>query len=228
MKIVGIIPARKGSKGVPGKNKRIICGKMLIEHTFVHALESRRITECVVSTDCAEINKLAVEYGFKTNGIRPRNLSTDDALTVDVLRYEFGCMHELGRDDRYVLLQPTTPLRTGRDIDLCLDLLDKQGKGSVVSIVNVGGNHPKRMKVIQEGLLENYDGSEEENMMPRQSLDNVYIRNGAIYAGYTRDILDGKGIAARPSLPYIMEEVRSINIDTELDLKLAEMLLLGA
>jgi CMP-N,N'-diacetyllegionaminic acid synthase len=126
------------------------------------------------------------------------------------------------------LLQPTSPLRTtSHIIEACKLLVRNQLiADSLVSVSNVGGNHPARMKVIDEhGLLKNFSGEEDEDMRPRQLLPSVYIRNGAIYINRIEDIVEKKRLVASKCLPFVMTNRESINIDSIEDVLLASKIL---
>ena len=225
VRVVGIIPARKGSKGVVGKNMRKVGDKPLLQYTIEAALNSKELDELVISTDSKEIMEFAVSFGCTTNGIRPDILSTDTALSVDVVKYELGKIQEIGKTFSHaMLLQPTCPLRTEVDIDKCIELV-RESKGSVVSVTSVGAYHPLRMKRIVEGKLVNYVDTGLEDMRPRQKLPEVYIRNGAIYLTPTGEIMDNNSMVCADVVPYVMEESRSVNIDREIDLAILSELL---
>ena len=127
--------------------------------------------------------------------------------------------------DAVLMLQPTSPLRTSKHIEKALDLFFSQECDSVVSVVSVGGTHPFRMKRLVDDRLVNYIDQGFWDMRPRQELPPVYIRNGSIYL-IERDVLINKGqMIGEKCLGMVMGDKESINIDTPLDLKLAELLL---
>ena len=123
-------------------------------------------------------------------------------------------------------LQPTSPFRTGKDIDHALIQLTTCNSDSIVSVVDVGGSHPLRMKIINDDkMLVNYIFQEKENMKPRQKLEKVYIRNGCIYASKVEVLFNEKSIVGKSCIPYVMSKENSINIDNELDFITAEILM---
>ena len=225
MRVLGIVPARKGSKGIKGKNTKLLNGVRLIEYTLKAASKSNELDSLIVSSDCSETLDIGQSYDCIETRIRPEHLSNDKALTVDVIKHELIELKKKGNNyDIFILLQPTTPFRDYRDIDNCIKMLKAKKKGSIISVVDVGGHHPLRMKVIRNQLLYNYIETGVEDMRPRQDLPKVFIRNGSIYGGYTNDIIDGKGIGVAPSIAYEMSPEKSVNIDTINDYLMAEII----
>ena len=128
--------------------------------------------------------------------------------------------------DYFIMLQPTSPFRTGKDIDQALLNLTNSKSDSIVSVVDVGGMHPLRMKTINiDGKLENYIPQERENMEPRQKLEKVYIRNGCIYASKVKVLENEKSIVGKACMPYEMSIENSINIDNEIDFITSEIIM---
>jgi CMP-N-acetylneuraminic acid synthetase len=231
MNILGIIPARGGSKSVPRKNIAILHGLPLIAYTIRAAQESQRLTHFLVSSEDPEIIAVARQYGAQVPFVRPAELATDEAPTLPVVQHAVRTMESLlglsfsGPDDILVLLQPTTPLRRGADIDAAVDKLIDTGADSVISVCNVGANHPARMRQIIDDRLVDLPTKEPKEMLRRQDLPPVYIRNGAIYAVRSQVAMQQNSMSGAVSRPYIMPEERSVNVDGKLDLLLAEILL---
>lgn len=224
--ILGVIPARGGSKTVSKKNIKPLLGKPLIAYTIAPALKSKLLTRVIVSSDDKEIIDVSKRYGADVPFIRPKKLATDLALATDVIRHAVLETERLEgkKYDYVVMLQPTTPLRTTEDIDNALMKLIKTGADSVISVVNVGTIHPVRMKRIVDDRLVDYAKEPMENM-PKELLPPVYIRSGAIYA-VKRDILvNRRSFKGDDCRPYVMPEERAINIDSEMDFLLAEALM---
>jgi CMP-N,N'-diacetyllegionaminic acid synthase len=224
MRILAIIPARGGSKGIPNKNIINIGDNPLIKYTIDAALESKMLTHCIVSTDSDAISDVAKLCGAMVPFRRPDNLSDDKALSLPVMQHAVDFMEsDQGfLYDIVIMLQPTTPLRQAKDIDNAIKLLFDTNADSVISVVDVEGHHPLRMKRIVDGRLVNFIDQGHEDMRPRQELPPVYIRNGAIYATQ-RDILMKKdSFTGMDSRAYIMPSDRSVNIDTHEDLLLAK------
>lgn len=228
-KILAVIPARSGSKGVKNKNIKILGGKPLICHSIESALESKLITDVVVSTDSEEISEIAKESGAQVPFIRPAKLAIDTAESYPVIHHALIEMQLIKKYeyDYFIMLQPTSPFRSANDIDSALIKLLDTNCDSIVSIVDVGGSHPLRMKKINDdGMLVNYSKQKGENMLPRQKLEPVFIRNGAIYASKTSVLFSYDSLVGPRCLPYIMATEKSINIDSMIDFKIAENLIL--
>lgn len=225
MRSLGVIPARGGSKGVPGKNIRGLGGRPLIAHT-IEAAATSRLCRTIVSTDDPEIAAVARSHGADVPFRRPVELATDDARAVPVMQHAVAAAEAMGDDayDVVVMLQPTTPYRRAADIDEALELLDSTGADSVISVTDVGGHHPARMKFLEAGRLIDPPFAESYENQPRQELRPMYIRNGAIYAT-RRHVLDAGGFKGDDCVALVMPEWRSVNIDTESDFLLAEFLL---
>jgi CMP-N-acetylneuraminic acid synthetase len=187
------------------------------------AAESRRLSRFVVSTDDTKIAAVAQTWGAETH-LRPPQLAHDDTPAFPVVVHLLGQLDSEGEQfDSVVYLQPTSPLRTARHIDEAIKLLDQSGADSVVSVYQVEDHHPARMYRLKEDRLEAYD--QESAELRRQRLPAVYHRNGAIYA-CRREVLETQRTLTGSDLcPYIMPRESSINIDDELDLMLADLLL---
>jgi len=214
----GLIPARGGSKGIPGKNLYVVAGTPLIDYTIDSASRSEVLTEVFLSTDDLDIAERAKGTTIKVPDLRPAHLAEDDTLTVDVAIHAIKhWIKDFDQDDYLVLLQPTSPLRRNDHIYEACELLQRNSSSahSLVSVCDVGAHHPARMKVLeQDGYLRNYSGEEYEDMRPRQQLPSVFIRNGAIYINKLVDIINNERLLSPICLPYIMSTHDSLNIDT--------------
>ena len=221
--VIGVIPARGGSKGVPRKNIRPLAGKPLLAYTIEVALACPLITDVVVSTDDPEIRDIALQYGAQAPFLRTAELATDTALAIPTIQHAVREMEaKRGRPyDYVVMLQPTTPLRAADDLTQALiQLIDSQADG-IISVVHVDNWHPMKMKKFVNRWLVDYEKPPVENP-PRQILPPVYMVNGAIYAT-RRDVFMNRGtFQGERCLGYIMPPERSVNIDTEIDFIIAE------
>ena len=226
-KILAIIPARSGSKKIKNKNIIKIKKKPLIYFTIVEAIKSKYIDEICLSTDSVKIQKISKSIGLKSFFIRPKILSTDTALTKDVVFHGLNQSEKFFKKkfDYIVLLQPTCPLRKSHHIDGAIVKIIKNNQNSLISVCDVEGYHPNRMKIIKKKLLINYTGNKLEDMRPRQILPKVFIRNGAIYISKVNFLKKNKVLTDSKSVPYIMDQTESINIDGPIDLQLAKVLL---
>jgi len=222
-KILGIIPARGGSKGIPHKNIYLLNGNPLISYTILSSLKSKRLSRVIVSTDSYKIAEVSRKYGADIPFMRPAELATDDALAIDVIKHALQEMETIDRVryDYVVMLQPTTPLKKADDIDQVVDKLINTGCDTVVSMVDVGANHPARMYTIEKDRLVSVI-EEGITMRPRQELPHIYIRNGAVYACHRDVIFDHNTLIGPDCRPFVMPTERSVNIDDISDVYLAE------
>ena len=220
IRVLGIIPARGGSKSIPGKNLIDLGGRPIIAWTIETALNSS-LSRVIVSTDSSAIAQLSQSLGAEVPFMRPVEISTDDALSIDVVIHALNALEE--DFDAVMLLQPTSPFRLRLDIDNAIALLP--GADSVISVEDVGGRHPARMKYINnDGYLVDPLFAEGLEHIPRQQLTAFFIRNGAIYLTRVAAIRQRTFKGAK-SKALIMPSSRSINIDSEFDLKIARALL---
>tara|TARA_B100000902_G_scaffold399521_1_gene470785 strand:+ start:8312 stop:9022 length:711 start_codon:yes stop_codon:yes gene_type:complete len=221
LNILGIIPARGGSKGIKKKNLSNLNGKPLIEYTIIESLKSKLITDLIVSSDDREILKTSERLGIISTIVRPKKLSLDKSPSFPVILHALNYMQKKEKKiyDYIVMLQPTAPLRKRNDIDNSLKKLIYSNSDSIVSVVDVGAYHPLRMKrIIGVNRLINLVNNKSEDMRPRQDLPPVYIRNGAIYAIKSKVLKKEKSLVGKRCIAYKMPKSRSVNIDEPLDL----------
>jgi len=221
--VLGVVPARGGSKAVPRKNARELGGRPLIAYTIDAARESAQLSELVVSTEDDEIAKIASGLGAAVVA-RPPELALDTTPMVPVIQHALQ-VTEAETNSRYdavATLQPTTPFRTAVDIDEAIELLQASGADSVIGVVRIYDVHPARVKRIEGQRLLSYCVSEDETTR-RQDLPPAYLRNGAIYVT-RRDVVDRGSLRGSDQCPYEMPAERSVNIDGPLDFLLAEAL----
>lgn len=226
MKILAVIPARGGSKGIPNKNLKIVCGKSLIAHALCCASGSKYSMDIVVSTDSREILKHARSVGYIGEYVRPNDLAKDDSRTVDAI---FDVLSWAAGNDTYydviVLLQPTSPLRLASDLDSALDAFFASSHATSLISVNAVREHPVEcVKVKSNGW--NYLIEPDELTYGRQSYnENFFYINGAIYIStYNHLVRSNSLIDRQKSILYEMPKSRSIDIDTDDDLMLANFL----
>lgn len=227
MKVLGVIPARGGSKGIPLKNLAPLCGRPLIAHTISAALESRRLSRVVLSTEDERIARAGMELGVEVPFMRPERLASDDALTIDVLIHVTERLEEVGeRYDAIFTLQPTNPLRLPEDIDGAICLLNQTGADSVISFTPVGDNHPARMKQIGEnGRVFDPPFAEALEGQPRQSLPKYFLREGSVYLTRRDVLVEQRSLKGLDCRAWLVPPAFACNIDTEIDLFIAEQLM---
>jgi CMP-N-acetylneuraminic acid synthetase len=227
-KILAVIPARGGSKGVPRKNIRPVAGKPLIAYTIEAALAvRRRLHRIIVSTDAAEVAEAARRYGAEVPFTRPAELSGDKVPMMPVLQHAVRAIETMDkiRLDWVLLLQPTAPFRTPADIEAAIELAARGGADSVISVVQVFAVHPILMKRIENDRLLPFCLEEKEGTRRQDYQPPAYMRNGAIYLTRRDVLLERNSIWGEVIRPYVMPEERSVSIDNELDMKLAELML---
>ncbi len=222
--ILGLIPARSGSKGLPGKNIRPLSGKPLIAWTIEQALASNNIDRVIVSTDSKDIAQAAKDYGAEAPFLRPGELATDQAEMTDVLLHVLERFKENGfLYDSVMLLQPTSPLRTTRDIDAVVELSRKKNAKAVVSVCEAE-HHPYWSNTLPpNGCMKDFlaPGAGQN----RQELPVFYRLNGAIYFAHTDYLKSQREFISDETYAYIMPRERSVDIDSKLDFEFAEFLL---
>lgn len=227
-RVLAVIPARGGSKGVPRKNIREVGGRPLLEWTIDTALagiEAGLITRCIVTTDDPEITEIARAAGAEVPFKRPPEISSDQTKMLPVLQDAVRrAEQEDGPYDWILLLQPTNPFRTLEDIEGALEAGMLGDCDSVISVVRVFAVHPMLMKKVVDGVLEPWSVPEPEGTRRQDYDPPAYMRNGAIYLT-RRDVLMAGSIWGERIRPYEMPEARSVGIDSELELKLVDLLL---
>lgn len=227
MKTLGIITARGGSKSIPDKNIVPLAGKPLVAYTIMAARAAARLDRCIVSTDSPRIADVCREFGADVPFLRPEALARDDTRSIDVVLHALDNVPETY--DAVMVLQPTSPLRTGQDIDTAIGLLETHpGADAVISVVDVDDHHPARMKQIENGYLIDPPFAETIEGQPRQQLPRYYLRNGAIYLTRVDVIRKTRLLKGRRCMAYEMSAEASVNIDGMLQLHMAEALLAGA
>ncbi len=220
-KVVAVIPARGGSKGISRKNLRTLGGLPLIVHTIRAALASRRLDTVVVSTEDEEIAQVAQSAGA-TVLVRPVELATDWVQNTDVVKH---VLNTLGPEfSHIVLLQPTSPLRGHEAIDACLDLLGHDGCRSAMTVTAVEHHPAKTMQIDGAGVVQPYTHWMDMEAR-RQELAVLYRQNGAVYALAVADFLRENRFIQSPCKAHVMLASESIDIDTEFDLLMAEKLI---
>ncbi|MBO1224047.1 MAG: acylneuraminate cytidylyltransferase family protein [Candidatus Scalindua sediminis] len=225
--MLAIIPARGGSKGIPGKNIRLLCGKPLIAYTIEAVLASVLIDRIIISTDDPKIAEVARQYDVEIPFMRPKELAKDDSLaidnyiyTIDRLNKEFDNNYE-----EFVVLLPTVPLRLSEDIDKAIELFHNKNAESVISCAEVG--HPLEWicSINDHGVIQRSNDVDIKKMMNRQESQAGYIPNGAIFV-FKHSLLKEKcSYYSDKTYAYVMPPERSIDIDTESDFEFVEFLM---
>jgi CMP-N,N'-diacetyllegionaminic acid synthase len=228
--VIAIIPARGGSKGMPGKNIKPLCGKPLIVWSIDAGLGSRYIDEVMVTTDNEEIAIIAREFGASVPFIRPAELASDTAMTVDVIKHvlEFydNKMHK--NFDYTVVLEPTSPLRVKEDVDnAILQLLQNPQAGAVVGVCKTESQNPAFLvKKNINNFLVGYENSDMK-ILRRQDTNDVYFLEGSVYVSDTATLLTKNTFCHENTLGCEFPKWKSIEIDDLDDFIIVEALMIN-
>lgn len=221
MKILAFIPARGGSKGLKHKNILPVDGKPLIAYAIECALDSAYSLTVVVNSDSDAILNVASEYPEVLQQKRGLELAMDDTPITDVLTDALFRLDE--EFDIIILLQPTSPIRSGEDIDRIIPMFEDAKIEGVVSVVPMDDMHPARMYQLEDsGVLDPYES--ENEFKRRQDLIPVYYRNGCFYAVRTRSFFEQQALIPKVKKAYVMNPNHLANIDSPRDFLVAEAL----
>ena len=220
IKILTIIPARANSKGVPGKNKLKLNGVSLVEHACNVAKKSKYIENVILSTDDNDIIKL-----FKDSDVtidkRKQSLATDTSPISETINFIIEKTKQ--EYDFILLLQPTSPIRSANDINNCIAILQNNPKiNSVISVCKMNDIHPGRMYWLEDDLM--VPVIEKYHETRRQDNKSVLLRNGSIYLTRLNCFKENKSMMSKPIAPYIMDSEFLLNIDSNRDKLIAEII----
>lgn len=223
--ILAVITARGGSKGIPRKNLALVGGKPLIAWSIITALEAPSVSQVVVSTDDEEIAKAAEKWGVHVPFMRPKELARDDSPHIPVVIHAAEWVESRYgvRPDYILLLQPTSPLRSSKDIENAIRIIIEKRGESVISVCEAPA-HPYLSKILTgDGRIIDLVPCP-ERYLARQTVPPVYLMNGAIYL-VRRDILmERKTFQTEKTYAYVMPPERSLDIDSPWDLYLADLI----
>jgi CMP-N,N'-diacetyllegionaminic acid synthase len=225
-RVLGIIPARGGSRRVPRKNVRPLGGKPLLCWAIEAAAAARRLDRLVVSSNDPEVLDLARRFDPALPVLRPAELAGDRSPAIDYVRHALRCLDGSGEGpfDALVILQPTSPFTLPADIDATIDLLERSGADTAVSVMAVDhAVHPAKWKRMEGDRLVPYL-EDERGRMAAHELPPVFVRNCSVYAT-RRHVVDGGQVIGADCRGYVMPRERSLDINEELDLAFAEFLL---
>ena len=225
-KIIAVIPARGGSKGILKKNIKPLSGKPLIAHTIEQALQSKYLDRVIVSTDDEEIARVSRCYKAEVPFFRPAKLAQDDSPTIDTIFHALDWFAERGDFfDIVALLEPTSPLRKDDDIDRALELFcsNFEQADALVSVGGVHLEHPSIMKKIEAGYVKPLGKS--STIYQRQQLTNVYFPYGVIYLSKVDSLREQKTFYQERTIPYLIERWQNYEIDDLDDFFCVEIML---
>jgi len=217
--VLGVIPARGGSKRLPRKNILPLAGHPLMAWTIMAAQKAVSLTDFLVSSEDEEILSVARRYGAPVPFVRPAELATDEVRNIETVLHALEFMEkERGKAyDMVVLLQPTSPIRDPRHIDEAVRLLWESSEDTLASVKGPFKKRDPILKRIRDGLLEPYcDGKGLEHNEP------FYLYNASLYAVKRDYLIRERRLISRRQIPLVMDAAHSVDVDTELDLRLAE------
>ena len=229
-KFLGLVTARGGSKSVPRKNLSDVGGKPLIAWTIEAALQSQSLDRVVVSTEDEEIAEVSRHWGADVPFMRPPELAQDETAHISVVLHALQWLesHEDERPDYVVLLQPTSPLRVAEDIDDAMRLALDKNAHSVIGVCETHSHPYLTKRITEDGTLEDFipgGPKQGSSAIRRQALPAAYVVNGAIFLN-RHDVLKTTNNFVPPgSMPYIMPQERSLEIDSPWDLQAARLIL---
>lgn len=220
--LLGIIPARAGSKRLPGKNKKKLVGKELVRYSIEAALKSKNVDDWVLSSDDPDILKIGKEYPRLKCLERPEAISGDRAPAITYVHHALETQSK--KYSGIVIVQVTSPFTLGKDIDATIELLKDEQADSAASVMELDhAIHPVKLKTMDGKLLLPYL-EEESNRMAAHELPTLFVRNGSVYVSRIGTIRQGK-IIGNHCLGYIMPRERSLDINDSLDFAFAEFMI---
>ncbi len=226
-KVLGIITARGGSKGIPRKNLALLLGKPLLQYTAEAALAASTLSDIILSTDDEDIAEVGRSCGLEVPFMRPKELATDDTPTLPVMQHAVNFLQNLGREYEAVcLLQPTSPLRSAEHIDACVRMLFDEDADAVITVLPVPHQYNPHWVYFQgdNGTLRLGTG-ETEPIPRRQELPPAFHREGSVYVVRRDVLLQKNSLYGNRLLGYALDPDQSVNIDDPDQLRRAEELL---
>lgn len=213
-RVLGIVLARAGSKGLPGKNWKPLMDKPLVQYAIEAGINSKYIDDVIISTDCEQCLKIARNLGIEVPFRRPNELSSDGVSSADVIAHAFDFLNGNGRFyDMFVLLEPTSPLRDGVDVDKALEIMINGGHESLVSVCQAEDQHPSFMFNIKaDGTLVSWSG---DKFIPlrRQEIQATYYLDGSVYASNTDIFLEKRTFCHAKTGAYMIPKWKALEID---------------
>lgn len=227
--MIAMIPARGGSKGLPGKNIRELCGKPLIAHTIEAALHAEGIDRVIVTTDSQEIADTAKRYGAEVPFLRPAELAGDTSSAVDVYLHAVDYLEAHGEApiEKFMVLLPTAPLRSAKHIEAALREFGEKKADTLISMKEAETPISWYYERMPDGSVRNLGFDTEKAVANRQSNATYYIPNGAIYILDKKLLREKRTYYSENTVAYLMSAEESVDIDNRIDFMLAEVLMKG-
>lgn len=222
-RVMALIPARGGSKGIPGKNIKEFNGRPLIAYTIVAARNSEYVDSTIVTTDSSEIAQIAMRYGAEVPFLRPPELAQDTSKTIDAVVHARDAMEALGRShDVIILLQPTSPLRRAEEIDSAVETFFSHGELGLASVSEVAENPVLTRRIDLSGVM--HPILPISSTVRRQDMPQFWHVDGAIYINRTEDLTSETSLNDNP-IAFVMPKLRASDIDSIEDFLRAEEIL---
>jgi CMP-N-acetylneuraminic acid synthetase len=229
VKIMALIPARAGSKRIANKNIRDLDGKPLIAYTIEAAKKAKKIERIIVSTDSKTIADISKQYGAEAPFLRPTDISQSHSTEMEFFDHALNwlSLNENYVPDLIVLLYPTCPFRKPESIDIAIDLMQKYPEADSLRSIRLCTEHPYKMWKIENNYLKPFINSSEPNIhtLSYQLLPTVYIQNACIYITKRNTIRNKRSPTGDVIIPFVMDELESLDINNPLDLLTAEVLI---
>jgi CMP-N,N'-diacetyllegionaminic acid synthase len=227
LRVLGLITARGGSKGLPRKNIRLLCGKPLLEYTAESALSARRLSRVVLTTDDEEIAEVGRNCGLEVPFMRPADLAADNTPTLPVIQHALGWMETHGEYfDAICQLQPTNPLRRPEDIDACIESLERSGADAVMTILPIPAEYNPHWAYFRGEHGELYLSTGEATPIPRrQELPPSFHREGSVYVTRRDVVMKENSLYGKRVIGHLGDAEQTVNIDGPEDWKRAEAIL---
>lgn len=221
--VLGIITARAGSKGIKNKNILIFNNKPLIYYTINFAKKLPFLNKLILSTDSKKYLKIAKKYHNFENNLRPKSLSGDNVKTIDVIKYELKRLKKIGMHyDIIIIFQPVCPFRNKEIFKKAYNLIAKKKTDSVITLKKVK-EHPLKMYKFNKNRIKHYlnENSEKKSFLPRQKLQDLYLRQGSMYM-FKSDLLKKNRFISSKTIGLEVSDKYALNLDTNEDLILAK------
>jgi N-acylneuraminate cytidylyltransferase/CMP-N,N'-diacetyllegionaminic acid synthase len=220
-RVLAVVTARSGSKGLPNKNIKVLCGKPLLAWPIIAASESRYMDNIILSTDCEQYAEIARSYGAAVPFLRPANLASDEASSIDVIINVLDYLSAKKDEYDYVLLlDPTSPLTEAVDIDAAIEMLEKSN-GNATSLIGVSlmeTQHPAfSVTRSDDGLLAPLLGGSFKAMPRRQDLHPIYALDGSLYLSSVEAMYSEKNFCHNKTIGMVFDRYKSLEVDDLLD-----------
>jgi CMP-N,N'-diacetyllegionaminic acid synthase len=228
-RVLAIVPARAGSKGLPGKNVRLLHGKPLLAWPILAARGSAYVDDVIVSTDSRAYADIAAEHGAAVPFLRPAELASDTAPSIGFIDHALDTLAAAGKAfDYVVLLEPTSPLTEAADIDAALEMLHaaRDRAQAIVGVAPMEATHPAFcVRRDTGGLIAPYGGSSFDTLPRRQDLDPVFALDGTLYISTVAGLRAHSGFCHAGTLGYVTDRVKGLEVDDLVDFICIEALM---